>query len=182
MKEITELLAQVRDGEPQNLQAVFERLYPELRRLAATRIRGRDGTFTPTVLVHEFYLRAIVDGKLNVTDRHHFFAAAAKAMRWIVVDHARSRNAQKHGGGQPAITLTERLLATSDADTEVLALHESLQRLDQINPRQREVVELHYFAGLTFDEIADLLQCSSRTTKREWQRARAFLYSQLAEA
>lgn len=181
MSEITELLAQARNGESGRLQAVFEMLYPELRRMAAARLRPNDSTFTPTVLVHEFYLRTIADGKLSVDDRHHFFAAAAQGMRWIVVDHARARNAQKNGGGLAAITLNERLVGSVDADTEVLALNESLDQLDQINPRQREVVEMRYFAGLTFAEIGELLQCSERTAKRDWQRARAFLHAQLTQ-
>lgn len=179
--EITGLLRQAEAGEPQRLEAVFEALYPELRRLAAARLRGNESTFTPTVLVHEFYLRLNGGEPLSLVDRRHFFAAAAKAMRWIVVDHARRRNAEKRGGGLVPVTLSERVGALPES-IEMLALHDGLEALDQINPRQREVVELRYFIGLEFADVAELLQCSERTAKREWARARAFLYAQLAHA
>lgn len=181
MSEITELLAQARAGEPRQLTAVFEKLYPELRRLAAARLRGNQAEFTPTVLVHEFYLRAIADARVTLADRRHFFAAAAQAMRWIVVDHARRQQADKRGGQRVAVTLTERQLVTEGLSTDMLALHESLDALDQISPRQRQVVEMRFFAGLEFAQIGELLECSERTAKREWARARAFLHAQLAD-
>lgn len=177
--EITQLLKQAEAGEPERLAEVFEALYPELRRLAASRLRKDECTFSPTALVNEFYLRLSVGEPLSLVDRRHFFAAAAKAMRWIVVDHARRRTAEKRGGGLSPVTLSERLESAGDS-TEVLALHEGLEALDQVNPRLRELVELRYFIGLEFSEVAELLQCSERTAKREWARARAFLYAQLA--
>ena len=179
--EITQLLRQAAAGEPRRLTAVFEALYPELRRLAASRLRGNDVALTPTELVSEFYLRLEGVASLSLVDRRHFFAAAAKAMRWIVVDQARRRNAEKRGGGQVPVTLDERLEALPES-AEVLALHEGLEALDQVNPRQREVVELRYFVGLEFADVAELLQCSERTAKREWARARAFLHAQLEQA
>lgn len=179
--EITELLVRARNGEPERLSAVFESLYPELRRLAASRLGAGELTITPTVLVHELFLRATTGDPLSVTDRKHFFVAAAQAMRWIVVDHARRRGADKRGGGLIAITLDEALAGSEAADTTVLALHEGLDALAQINPQQRQVVELHYFAGLKFAEIAELLQCSERTVHREWERARAFLHALLSD-
>lgn len=178
--EITKLLKQAKAGDPQRLAAVFEALYPELRRLAAARLRGNESTLTPTALVNEFYLRLSAGEPLSLVDRRHFFATAAKAMRWIVVDHARRRYAEKRGGGGSPVTLSERLAAETDS-AEVLALHDGLEALDRINPRQREVVELRYFVGLEFAVVAELLECSERTVKREWERARAFLYAQLAE-
>ena len=179
--EITRLLLQAETGRPEQLSAVFEQLYPELRKLAASTLRGHESTFSPTVLVHELYLRLTTSQPLSLTSRRHFFAAAAKAMRWIVVDQARRHNADKRGGGVAHVTLSERLVADTES-SEVLALHEGLDALDLINPRQREVVELHYFAGIDFAELGELLQCSERTVRREWTRARAVLYAQLAEA
>ncbi|MFT4256776.1 MAG: ECF-type sigma factor [Pseudoxanthomonas sp.] len=176
--EITRLLAQARAGEPERLAAVFESLYPELHRLAISRLGAGERTLSPTVLVHELYLRATGGEPLPATDRRHFFAAAAKAMRWIVIDHARRRGSDKRGGGQAAVTLTASL-AAEIPEPQVLELHEGLEALGEINPRQREVVELHYFAGLEFAEIAELLGCSQRTAYREWERARAFLHAQL---
>ncbi len=177
-KEITELLVQARAGDPERLSAVFESLYPELRRLAASRLSAGEYTITPTVLVHELYMRAITGDPLSATDRKHFFVAAAQAMRWIVVDHARRRGADKRGGDQIAVTLTEAIPLPGESE-QVLALHDGLEALGEINPRQREIVELHYFAGLEFAEIAELLELSVRTVYREWERARAFLYALL---
>jgi len=179
--EITELLARARGGEPERLAQVFEALYPELRRIAQGRPGEGSTTLTPTVLVHEAFLRLTENRELALSDRRHFFACAARAMRCIVLDHARRRHAGKRGGGLAPVTLDEHLPVGEDVgDSDVFALDQALDALDQVNPRQREVVELHFFAGLTYDEIAELHACSERTVIREWQRARAFLHSQLA--
>lgn len=178
--EITQLLHRAEQGDDASLDAVFRALYPELRQLAAARLRGHQDTLSPTVLVNEFYLRLHEGGPLSLNSRRHFFAAAAKAMRWIIVDQARRRNADKRGGGVAAVTLTERLAAMPE-DAEVLALHDCLDVLDRLDPRRREVVELRYFVGLEFSEVAELLGCSERTAKREWARARAFLHAMLSE-
>jgi RNA polymerase sigma factor (TIGR02999 family) len=176
--DITRLLARARSGEPERLAEVFEQLYPELRRLAASRLAGGEHTLTPTGLVHEFYLRASTGRALSVEDRHHFFATAAKAMRWILVDDARRRCSGKRGGGLVEVTLTEGLPLEAESE-QLLALHDGLEVLGTLHQRQRDVVELHYFAGLEFAEIAELLGISLRTARREWERARAFLYAQL---
>lgn len=179
--EITQLLRKAEDGDGTSLDAVFRALYPELRLLAAARLRGNQDTLSPTVLVNEFYLRLHDGGPLSLNSRHHFFAAAAKAMRWIIVDQARRRSAAKRGGDLVEVTLSERLSGKSQ-DEEVLALHEGLDALDAISPRRREIVELRYFGGFEFREVAELLGCSERTAKREWAHARAFLHAWLAES
>jgi len=176
--EITRLLRQVEGGDEAAMSAVFEKLYPQLRQLAASRLRGNQGTLTPTALVSEFYLRLSGATPLSLESRRHFFAAAAKAMRWIVVDQARRRSAGKRGDGKAPITLSERLSAAGQ-DEEVLALHEAMEALDEISPRRREVVEMRYFVGLEFSEVAELLGISERTAKREWAHARAFLHALL---
>lgn len=178
MSEITQLLIRARTGDPQQLAAVFEALYPELKQLAASRLRRTDVTMTPTVLVHEFYLR-VAGESLSLVDRRHFFAAAAQSMRWILVDQARRNGADKRGAGMIQDTLDDGIPADAPG-IDVLALHEGLDALEHVNPEQRQVVELHYFAGLGFAEIAELLQCSERTTHRHWDRARAFLHVHLA--
>lgn len=178
--QITLLLKQAESGSHESLASVFQALYPELRRLAAARLHGGGHTITPTVLVHEFYLRLGEGATLSLSSRRHFFAAAAKAMRWIIVDQARRRSADKRGGGLAPVTLTERIAAMPE-DEEVLALHESLDVLDRLDPRRREVVELRYFVGLEFSEVAELLGCSERTAKREWARARALLHAMLSD-
>lgn len=178
--EITRLLAQVRDGDAQQLSVVFERLYPQLRQIAAARVRAGERTLSPTMLVHELYLRAVSGEPLAASDQRHFFTTAAKAMRWILVDHARRRAAGKRGGDQVAVTLTDALAAPA-GDAALLDLEEALEALGAINPQQREIVELHWFAGLEFAAIAGLLGCSERTVYRQWERARAFLHAQLAD-
>ncbi len=179
--DITRLLALARDGEPSQLGAVFEALYPELRRLATSRMYGNESTFTPTVLVHELFLRISQGSPLSLADRNHFFAASAKAMRWIMVEHARQRAADKRGGGQVMVSLDDQIPDAPPALTNVLILDQSLEALEAISPQRRQVVELRYFAGMEFSEIASLLEVSERTVYREWERARAFLQAMLDE-
>ena len=174
-EDITRLLERARDGEPRQLSAVFEALYPQLVRLASSRLRGGDATLTPTVLVHELFLRVSQGRRLELNDRQHFFAASARAMRWILVEHARARAAGKRGGGQLMISLDEQIPDRDPALTNVLALDAGLEALEAISPQRRRVVELHCFGGMEFREIAGLLDVSERTVYREWERARAFL-------
>lgn len=173
--DITQLLADARNGEPERLGAVFEALYPELRRMARSRLRGHDATLSPTVLVHELFLRVTGSNNLRLADRRHFFAAAAQALRWIMVENARSGSAQKRGSGLAHVELDDQFPAAPVADTAILALHEGLEALDAISTQRRQVVELRYFGGLEFAEVATLLGISERTAQREWERARAFL-------
>lgn len=180
--DITRLLAHARDGEPAQLSAVFEALYPELLRLANSRMYRNEVTLTPTVLVHELFLRITQGKPMPLNDRNHFFAVSAQAMRWILVEHARQRASEKRGGGQIMVSLDDQIPQTPVATTNVLALEECLQALEAINPQRRQIVELRYFAGMEFSEIATLLACSERTVYREWERARAFLQVMLDEA
>ena len=184
MAEITELLAEARGGEEAPLKAVFDRLYPELKKVAAARLRAvpAGATVSPTVLVHEVYVRLVGSKNLTVRDRHHFFASAAQAMRHILVDKARRANADKRGGDLERVELEEDLGTDGPRALEILDLDRALEVLGRINPRGREVVDLRFFAGLTAPETAELMGLSLRTANREWQRARAFLYTQLQEA
>jgi RNA polymerase sigma factor (TIGR02999 family) len=181
MSEITQWLTAAAAGDRQALVPVFERLYPELRRIARARLSAGERTLTPTVLVHEVFLRLIGSQQLTLGSRRHFLACAARAMRKIVIDHARRRTAAKRGGPVADMALDDLPfeIADMERDERLLALDASLDELDIVNPRQREVVELRYFAGMEFAEVAQLLECSERTAKREWERARAFLYAQL---
>lgn len=173
--EITRMLGLARSGDPAQLGAVFEALYPELVRLAGSRLYGRQSTVTPTVLVHELFIRISRGTALSVVDRQHFFAAAAKAMRWIMVEHARRRASEKRGGHHVMVSLEDQIPDAPPALTNLMMLDHSLDALEAINPQRRQVVELRYFAGMEFSEIAELLQVSERTVYREWERARAFL-------
>jgi len=178
-EDITQLLAQARDGGTARMDAVFEALYPELRRLAGSRMAGRDSTLSPTVLVHELFLRISQGAPLSVVDRQHFFAASARAMRWILVEHARQRATGKRGGDQVMVSLDDRIPDAPQARTSMLALEQGLQALDAISPRRRQIVELRWLAGMEFAEIASMLDISERTVYREWDRARAFLQAML---
>ena len=182
MGEITEWLARARGGDSSALDRVFEALYPELRRLAHARAAAGERTLTPTALVHEAYLRLLGSATLELNDRRHFLACAARAMRAIVIDHARRRSAAKRGGpgDDVALDAVEFMLGI-DGDEELLELDEALNSLERVNPRLRQVVELRYFAGLEFESVAELMDCSLRTAKREWSRARAFLHARLAD-
>lgn len=181
MSEVTDLLVRARGGNSEALGQVFTVLYDELRRMAKSSLGAPERTLTPTVLIHEAYLRLLGNSQLTLNDRHHFMACAARAMRAIWVDHIRRSTALKRGGpGQDApIEVAELIPAPLPSSEDVLILDQALDRLNELNPRQREVVELRYFAGVEFAEIAELLGCSERTAKREWERARAFLYAQM---
>ncbi|TVQ35496.1 MAG: sigma-70 family RNA polymerase sigma factor [Wenzhouxiangella sp.] len=180
MSDITRLLVDSEDGP--DLKAVFDRLYPELKQLARARLASlsKGQTITPTVLVHEAFMRLVQADRLDLSGRRHFFACAGRAMRNIIVDHLRASGAQKRGGDQVAITLTDQLGEAGPAES-ILDLDQALNELDLISPQQRELVELKFFAGLPVNEIAELMGISSRTAWREWQRARAFLHARVAE-
>ena len=180
MGEVTELLIRARNDN-QALGRVFALLYDELRRLARSSTGGAEKTLTPTVLIHEAYLRLLGNAQLALNDRRHFLACAARAMRVVCVDHVRHATALKRGGPGHDLPLemAELVPTAAQSGEELLILDAALNRLDEVDSRQREVVELRYFGGLEFAEIARLLDCSERTAKREWERARAFLYAQM---
>jgi RNA polymerase sigma factor (TIGR02999 family) len=185
-REITRLLAEARDGDRSASDALFERVYQELHRLAHAQLgRGRPGdTLNTTALVHETYLCLARSKTLGADDRAHFFNLAARVMRHVVVDYARKRDAAKRSGitvrievggpGEPAAETDQALLA------DVLALDASLERLETASPRLARLVELHFFAGLSFAEIGELQGLTERTAKRDWRKARAFLLAKLS--
>lgn len=177
--EITALLSRARDGERGCLDQVFALLYPELRRLAQSRLT--DGTHSATALVHDCYLRIAQSGGLGPVDRSHFMASAARAMRSVLVDQHRAAHADKRGGGLGEVTLGAAAGMQVVGDTDILALDAALDALDQLDPAQRELVELHFFAGLELKDIAEMRGVSEKTVGRHWQRARAFLRALLAD-
>lgn len=179
MTDITQLLHRAEAGDDACLHQVFAALYPELRRIAQARLAADAGTITPTMLVHEVYLKLTAGEALSLENRKHFFNCAARAMRMILVDQARSRGALKRGGAQRQVTLDEQAIGREGIDLEVLALDRALERLAARDSLQAEVVELHCFGGMNFAEIGDLMACSERTTKRYWARARAFLHLEM---
>lgn len=182
MGEITELLARARSGDRDSFDRVFAELYSELRRMAAQRSPGAGDTLSPTVLVNELYLKFSSGRGLQSLDRGHFLATAARAMRGLAVDHARAARAGKRGGGLDPVTLTAQLAGAGGDPIDLIALDRALDRLDAIDPGLRELVELHWFAGLDFVEIAAMRKVNERTVRRGWTRACAFLATQMSGA
>jgi RNA polymerase sigma factor (TIGR02999 family) len=171
------LLDSIDAGDPRAAAELLPLVYDELRKLARARMaRETPGqTLTPTALVHEAYLRLVGESESPWANRAHFFAAAARAMRRILVERARRVGREKHGGGQWRVTLDEDLMGAEPASAELLALNEALTRLESQDPEMARVVELHQFAGLSIAETAAALGASERTVSRRWTAARAWL-------
>jgi len=178
---ITQLLHRAAAGDHDAEGDLLRSLYDELHRLARRHMRNERHQLTlqPTALVNEAYVRLMRGADATWTDRVHFFAAASNAMRRILVDHARRRAAAKRGNGAVVEELQEDAGQVAHSPELVLAVDAALAGLADTAPRQARIVELRFFAGLTEDEIASLLDISSRTVKREWTKAKAFLYDQL---
>jgi RNA polymerase sigma factor (TIGR02999 family) len=180
---ITALIREARGGNRTRVGALVEAMYPELHRVAAAYMRReRPGqTIQATGLVHEAYLRLVHERNVSWQNRAHFCAIAANAMRQILVERARARGAAKRGGGAERVTLVEGVTAAPDSadDVDVLALHEALERLAQIDPERAHLVEIRYFGGLTIEEAAEALGVSPATVKRSWALARAWLHREL---
>lgn len=179
--EVTAALGAVKDGVPGAQNRLIQLVYEELRRLARQRAPQSLGpaTLCPTALVHEAYLRLMDGQQLGWADRNHFLGAAACAMRSAVVDYARHRNAQKRGGGAVQLELSPQLSEVDQRVSDVLDVHEALDRLALVSSRASRVVELLYFGGLQEEEAAAVLDVSARTVRREWRFARAWLFDQL---
>ena len=179
--EITRLLVSISQGDRPALNQLFPIVYAELRRLAhrqLARIRPGD-TLQTTALVHEAYLKLLGTARPEWNDRRHFFAVASRAMRQIAVDYARSQAAQKRGGDTPALTLDEEHLPAADRAHDLVLLDQALTELESFSERPARVVELPFFGGLSVEETAAVMEMSERTIKREWQKARAFLFDAL---
>ena len=178
MADVTTLLGQLRRGDPGALDRLFPAVYDALRQLARGQLAREHGprTLDATGLVHEVYLKLGAGAPVDAASRAHFLAVAARAMRQVLVDHARRRNADRRGGDWIATTLTDGLRGPDVDPAELLALDEAMQQLD---PRQRQVVECRFFAGMEEQEIAAVLGVTERTVRRDWVKARAWLYRTL---
>jgi RNA polymerase sigma-70 factor (ECF subfamily) len=183
-QEVTQLLVKWSDGDKAALEELAPLVYEELRRLAHHYMEGQrpDHTLQTTALVNEAYLRLADQSRPNFTNRSHFFAVAAKAMRQILVNHAKALQRQKRGGDAAKVELDKAALVSPGPSREILDLNDALERLATLDSRKAQVVELRYFGGLKQDEIAEVLKISSVTVRRDWVFAKAWLYSELHSA
>lgn len=179
--QITELLIAWRDGEPKALYELMPLVHRELKRIARNFMRRQrvGHTLQTTALVNEAFVRLVDSDKVKWQDRSHFFALSAQLMRRVLVDAARRKNSEKRGGERVRVTLAEEVKLVDGSEADVVALDQALERLAKLNQRQCQIVELRYFGGLTEDEIAETLNISSRTVRRDWNVARAWLYREL---
>jgi len=179
--DITRLLRRFRAGDDGAASRLMALIYPELKKLAQARIRHEraDHDLQPTALVHEAYLRLVAHEHHTWENRGHFFAAAANVMRRILVEHARSRNAQKRKAVRTHITLEDSLTLSQEQSAELLDLDRALTELEELSPRQARVVELRYFSGLSVPEVASALGVNPRSVDRDWATARAWLRARL---
>ena len=181
--QATLLLGRINSGDEDAARELLPLLYDELRTLAARQFRGQpsDHTLQPTVLVHEAFLRLVGRPEKDWNDRKHFFAVAATAMRQILVNHARAKNADKRGGGERPVLLNDEIVGNGGQDLDVLDLNDALERLEAIDARKHRVVELRFFAGLTVPEVAKVMDLSVTTIESEWRAARAWLSVELSK-
>jgi RNA polymerase sigma factor (TIGR02999 family) len=179
--DVTALLVRLSDGEEAVLDDLLPAVYEELRRIAHNQLRGEraDHTLRTTELVHEAYLKLVNHNAVDWQDRQHFFAVAARAMRQVLVDHARKKTAQKRGGDAPEVPLDQVTLPRETKTEELIALDDALDRLAERDDRAAKVVECRFFGGHTIEETADVLDVSRSTVKRDWRAAQAWLNREL---
>jgi RNA polymerase sigma factor (TIGR02999 family) len=183
-QRVTELLVQWSQGNDAALAELTPLVYEDLRRVAHHHLIGQrpDHTLQTTALVHEAYLRLADQTNPHWQNRAHFFAVAARAMRQILVSYARSQQSQKRGGGALKIDLDEAAFIAPEESKEIVDLHEALEQLSALDSRKAQVVELKYFGGLNYDEIAEVLKISRITVRRDWEFAKVWLYTELHNA
>lgn len=180
-ESLTITLRAAHAGDREAADRAYAALYPELLKIARARLRvHQPNTLLDTEgLVHESFLRFVAADKLGIADRKHFFTYAAKTMRNIVIDFARRRQAERHGGAAERATLDSRLLGDGAQDTTVIDVDRALRELEALDPTLAEVVEMRYFGGYTDAEIAAAMGIAERTVRRQWDKARAFILAQL---
>lgn len=179
-QEVTQLLNLWSAGDAQALEKLIPLIYGELRRIAGRHLRGerQNHTLQITALVHEAYLR-LAQQEVEWQSRGHFYAIAAQAMRRILIDYARNHHAQKRGGVQERVSLDEVMPFSEQDRVLLLALDEAVAKLSKMDPRQGKIVEMRFFGELTIDEIAELMDVSKATVKREWTMAKAWLHREM---
>jgi RNA polymerase sigma factor (TIGR02999 family) len=185
MSDVTRIIEEIQLGDASGTERLLDQVYRELRRLAADMLaRERSGqTLQATALVHEAYLRLVgSESSAQWNGRGHFFAAAAEAMRRILIENARRKQRLRHGGGQGRIDLDSQCVVSEEPAVDILALDQALEKLGASDPEKAQVVKLRFFAGLTMPEVAAALGVSLATAERHWTFARSWLYAELADA
>ena len=186
MSDVTRILTAIEQGDPQAADKLLPLVYEELRKLAAQRMANEAAghTLQPTALVHEAWVRLVGNEHPKFANRAHFFAAAAEAMRRILIDNARRKRALRHGGGQQRVALETVDLASPGAnpDDQLLAVNDALDKLAAKSKVEAELVKLRYFVGMTLEEAAEALGISARTADNYWAHARAWLFHELKAA
>ena len=182
--QVTQWLLEWSGGDQGALDHLIPAVYDELHRVAAAYLRREPAghTLQPTALVHEAYLRLVDESRVDWHSRAHFFGAAARLMRQILVDHVRRRHAAKRGGGAFKVTIDEASASYAPPDLDLLALDSALTELAALDPQQSRVVEMRFFGGLSIEETAEVLAVSPATVKRDWTTAKAFLRRRLKTA
>lgn len=181
---ITHLLLELRQGNPDAFAQLVPLVYTELRSIAAASLRGQQSNLTlrTTDLVHEAFLKMVGTENKGWENRAHFFSIAATAMRQIIIDEARKRNAAKRGGARERVALDEGAILTEETAPHLVALDEALKELATVDERMSRIVELRFFTGLSIEETAEVLAISPATVKREWSTARAWLFDALSQS
>ncbi|MCW9708248.1 sigma-70 family RNA polymerase sigma factor [Fodinibius salsisoli] len=179
--DITQLLIEFKDGSRKAYNQLFPLVYNRLKQIAGRELAREDKghTYSQTDLVHEGYFRLINQNKVKWQDRAHFYAIAAKSMRRILIDHARKKRAQKRGGDKRAQTFIDEIMNIDKQAEELINIDEALDRLAALDERMAKVVEFRYFGEMTFEDIAEVMDLSARTIKRDWAQARGWLYKEL---
>jgi RNA polymerase sigma factor (TIGR02999 family) len=182
--DVTQLLVSWSLGNQAALDELMPLVYGELRRLAAAYLRRErpDHTLQSTALVHEAFLKLVNQREVEWRNRAHFYGIAAQMIRRILVDYARSHHAEKRGSGAIKLALDEALAVPERKDMDLLGLNDALEQLAEMDPRQNRIVELRFFAGLSIEETAEVMQLSPATIKREWNSARAWLFRELSRS
>ena len=179
--EITRLLIEIRNDSEEAYNKLFPLVYDELKQLAHSKLKHErnDITISETALVHEVYLRLIESKSVDAKDKNHFMAIAARCMRQILVDHARKKRAQKRGGEKDDVTYVDELLKVNREADNLIDLDEKINELSKLDERMADIVVLRFFGQMTIANTADALDVSKRTVKRDWAKARGWLYKNL---
>lgn len=180
-KNVTQLLSEIKSGNEEAYDELYPRIYEELRRMAYGHMKHQpDHTLSKTELVHEAYLKMIDQSKIEFSDKSHFLAIASRCMRQILIDHARKQNAEKRGGKKKDLTYIDEIFTRKNRKAqELIDIDVALNRLEQLNERLSKVVEMRFFGEMSIEDTANALGVSKSTVKRDWAKARGWLYKEL---